>query len=268
MEMETHPTSPDDPFEPPPPAIAQPRLGIAHLMVWMAGSAAILATQRALGGWDEQPENYRTLHLAMTFPQSMVSGALVGSLAVGLTRLARGGPPLIHPGQWLAMLWGAMAIGAWGAYAVIRLANFHGDWAGSGGLGPLALLFALNAGLSLLMTAACLAAAIRGTFPPRWRIVFGVVAAEQGLTALSALFTAAMIVFRADFPHPAYMANQWRQMGGAWLAVIALTAAVVKDWRQAIGRDWMHWVGVAGVVWRAAATTLYAVWYLLAEWLA
>jgi hypothetical protein len=51
---------------------------------------------------------------------------------------------------------------------------------------------------------------------------------------------------------------------GAWLAALAVAFAAARDLLLGVRRDWMRWVGVAGLGWVAVATTLYASWARLA----
>jgi hypothetical protein len=80
-------------------AARQPRLGVAHLLIWTAGSAAILAVQRATGMWEQAEGAFFWFMVAMAVPQCLIYGALLGSTAVGISRRVRGAIFPVHPGQ-------------------------------------------------------------------------------------------------------------------------------------------------------------------------
>jgi len=239
--------------------LTQPRLGIVHLLVWMTGSAAILAAQRALGEWENHPLPHRAFYLTMAFAQSMVSGALVGSLAVGVGRRLQRRRFPVHPGQWIALLWGAMVVVLWLDVAAFKLVSR--DTMRLSIDDPLSMWqFGSFAVVQLLTAAGCLGIALMGPWERRWRVLLVMLAAETGLSGLCTLAVA--IRFQTDFMSASGIdgfltAINLVQMIGGLVNVAILSLCVTVDLGRRVRRDWMHYVGVAAVLWNAASGWAY-----------
>lgn len=245
---------------PPPDQPDEPRLGIAHFLIWTAGSAVILAVQRAFGSWSELPREYQAFYLALSLPQAMVYGAVLGSLAVGVTRLGRGRLPFpIHPGQWLAMLWGVSAIGEWLAFATFQWRD-EGQLL-LGGAHNLAIYVGAVAALNLLLGAGCVVAVVRGRFAARWTVALLAIMLQE-VCAAAPGFAFAVLTLR-DFSSlllTLLTAENTVHMAGGIVAALLILVAATGDARRHVRRDWMHWVGVAAVLWQGVAAWLFEAW--------
>lgn len=246
---------------------AQPRLGVAHLLVWMTGSAAILAIQRAQGQWDGYPQAQRWFYLALAVPQSMVWGAVVGSLAVGIVRRLQGRIFPVHPGQWIALLWGSMAVALWLGMAVLFLLS-DGTGASSTDDPLFKWQFGFFAALQVLTAATCMVVAGVGRLERRWRVLLVVLAVETALIGLC--FFAVATLSAVDFMNGltgAFLAANLVQMLGGLATVAVLGVCVTGDVRRRIERDWMHYVGVAAVLWNVVWAWLQTMMNMISGWL-
>ncbi len=109
----------ENPFGPPAP----PPLRIAHLMLWTAGSAVILAMYRGI--FDEiEPSVPHAIRLILTVSLllgSMICGAAISSVAVFLYRRFTKGPPFpVQPGHWLLLILGVVELVTLPAWRLLR----------------------------------------------------------------------------------------------------------------------------------------------------
>jgi len=65
--------------------LEQPRLSIAHILVWTVGSAVVLALFRGFGNLAQVPVNQRAFLLTWILISSAVSGAAVSSVGLFMT---------------------------------------------------------------------------------------------------------------------------------------------------------------------------------------
>jgi hypothetical protein len=240
----------------PPPA--QPRLGIAHLLIWMTGAAVCLAVQRVISGESGVEGEFSVFVLLIELPYALLHGMLLGCLAIGATRLARGVPILVHPGHWLAMLWGMTTVGGWlvgAVYAAVANDPFDSWTAGA--------FYVANTLNHVLFAAGCVLGLRQGRFEGRWNAVLVAVSLQQVLAAASGLvlFSIAML---ADFM-PGNSPFTWVLAGtvitalAAFVLIPLLIFAAWGDRRRGISRDWMHWVGALSILWEPAAAWMVVI---------
>jgi hypothetical protein len=215
----------------------QPRLGIVHLMLWMAACAILLSLRRWLVR-DGNAGNNSLLLISFFVTNVMISGVSIASLALWGSRRLRGGVPFpTEPGHYLLLLQG-------GAILILHpvLSSVIIRCALSLGLFLRApLLFYLTksilAGCLAMLVLWCLSAAIRSL---RWKAVF--LAYFLGLSfAALALLASLSLLF--DEPYKLDPTLLWLPLQ---IAVgLSLTAAIILDVRSDVRRDWLHYVGAA-----------------------
>jgi hypothetical protein len=204
-----------------------------------------------ISGASDLESEFSVFFLLLALPQTLFSGMLLGCLAVGVTRLVRGIPFFVHPGQWLATLWGMTTVGGWLVLAVYSLATDPApmSWA------PV-IFYVANMLIHVLFATGCAAAVIQGRFDRRWNAVLIVVAVQEVLAAAAGLVLFCTMFMNSTLPNSPLI---WVLAGTAITALSALillpllVAAAVGDRRRRITRDWMHWVGALGIVWKTAA---------------
>ena len=100
----------------------QPPLSISHLMLWILGSALILAVHHFYDNSRAIPgplESYWRFHKVA---DSFLYGIQIAALLVFAARLiARNGPPPREPGHWLLVKSGGSIVIAWGTGFVRHL---------------------------------------------------------------------------------------------------------------------------------------------------
>jgi hypothetical protein len=226
----------------------QPRLSIAHLMLWMLSSAVFLALARFLPRG--VPEEMRTLLLFYQGAQAMINGAAVATVPIWITRLVRGGPPFpTAPGHYLALLGaGSCVTQVVGNVVIQGLREIGVD-----DYGYYLIISMLLAALAGLMGLVCVIFCSR---PPRWMLVFVVIVLCKGLVVIAALATLAS--HRSGFVSARSM-PQWAY----WISTIAVSVAIVTasaiDLARRVRRDWLHYVGVGAYLAQAVTYWVFLV---------
>jgi hypothetical protein len=235
-------SEPGNPFAPTPPPTAptasyvhppQPPLSIAHLLVWTAGTAVILAVGRVYFTFTELPESFRTYFNVQQLVYSPLAGAAVSSLILLVYRRLTSGPPFpAQPGHWLLLVHGLQTAVGWIAHLVlVTLRRSYLDMPG-----VLVLVAVCGVG-AVASGVACWRLRDRGA----WRLYLLVSALLDLLVAGGWLFA-----FYAPYIGTGYMpfAPALQILGGLLLG-LALLGLVVVELVRGVRRDWLHWVGVA-----------------------
>lgn len=226
----------ENPFGPP----AQPPLSIAHLMLWTAGSALILAIDpQALDEVEfATPGDLRTIITVHRLFSSTIYGVAIASVAIFVHRRFRKGPPFpVQPGHWLLFIQGLLVLFTLPAWSVFVL--LQSRWISDGDIRwftPSILFVGLQV-LSHGITIGGYGWALRRLQAERrWRLLFWF---ELGLGVCNLL--ACLTEWVRWWPASSFLAFEWMSafVSAVWLVVVA-----ILDWRQRTRRDWLHWTGV------------------------
>lgn len=237
----------------PPALTGPPRLGIIHLMLWMLGSALVLASRRAINQMPaENPETSEALPIVFMSIHSILAGTAIGSLSLFWSYHRRQLAYPCQPGHWLLVIEAiANLVGMAGYFAVFLVRDDSEDFR------PHTVLFHAVMGANLayhLLRAGPLLFA--GVLQSRFKM----------------WFAALMVMALANLSQWAYWFLAWIPLQQTsvstliglmqiilWsppvLTIIALLVAVVVDLVARTRRDWAHWLGV-GVFAASAALHL------------
>lgn len=228
----------ENPFDPP----AQPPLRIAHLMLWTAGSAVILAMYR--GAYDsidyQVPNAMRTIFNVHRILSSIIYGAAIASVAVFVHRRLTKGPRFpVQPGHWLLFNQGLLVLVTLPGWCVFVLLQSQGTSDGGTRWITPGILFVGLQVLSHGTTVGAFGWALRRLQAERrWRLLFWL---ELGFGICNLL--ASLAEFVPWWPGLRVLGFQWMS---ATVPAVWLVVAAILDWRRRARRDWLHWTGVVG----------------------
>ena len=256
-------------FAPASPAAASPfaeyyrppRLGIIHMLAWMAATAIVLKIDLAISvlyeagnsrlGLDTSEASQLTvawIYASWTI-NSMARGASLVGAAVLLRACYRGIGGKLQPGHWIVLI-EVLWFVAWMGRALIQGVLYNFDlWrhpiSKRVDLVVFSFIVLCHVGLYLYV-------AWRNLREKRWRrlfIVVGVLALVQ-----HAPYFVSLLLFRPQWFLPHLLTALARGMALAAVVPHALTAlavgmalavVVTLDLRARCRRDWIHWLGVA-----------------------
>jgi hypothetical protein len=234
------PTPSPSPGPPPRPASRFPsdrtgrrnRLGIVHFLVWMLGSALMLAVFRQFDASVDGPLS--ALRAVVYTFYGLVYGAALAGLLIPFSRYLWGGAAYpAQPGHWLLVANGVIALVF---CAVLALESLPASEPFS---------TALQAGATALPAAAYLWGSFASRDAPRWTVLLGTLAALHGVQALCLGLLAAMLNASTFDLEPVLVALvQTLQSYGTLAAGLLVLVASGFDISQRTCRDWLHWVGV------------------------
>jgi len=238
-------------------SIRRVRVSTAHLFVWMAGIAIVLAGFRMVVPPPEQRGESRlwVLLLLVAVGFSLPLGAQVGSWLLWASDRLRGGSSLTdHPGHWILMTEGATVVAAWAAVALAMslaargIIEFHSaTWflmacgpALAMGLIGYARAWRCSSGTSRLWQAATLCLALqRGSF-------LLALAVLVTLSAAGRLTAGGLSPFLVGYGTVAIAG-----LGLGWGNNLLVLLAAFFDPRRS-DRDFLHWSGVITLQWSFA----------------
>jgi hypothetical protein len=213
------------------PVAEAPRLGIIHLMVWMFGSAVILAIVRATTAEVEQAP----MTVAAQAIFSLVTGVSLGAVLIWIGRLVRGVPAHFGaPGHFLLLLHALMI--ATQALAFCVLYSFEGQsWDPSFSLYTAVMILGILVRAAVAITAAVLSANAR-----TWQFAFGLMAAGMALEAFPLVWSHLDVESMIKWDR--LVSNTALAIGVS--TAVAMIAAIILDVRRRRRHDWLHVVGV------------------------
>lgn len=228
----------------------QPRLQIFHLLMWVTGSALILAVYRQSNmGQRGQTNASQIVWSALIVVQSMLYGGAVCSLPIYLARKLKGIPFPVHPGQWLLLISGVMHVLQFAHWGVLQLLD-------STVMSDLVLpRFVWAGGYAVIsVTAVCLGivAAVAQRDSRLWMAFFLIGSARHAVAVLWYL-ALAMFIDRLDWFGPLNLVVS----GGIGIVSAALLLCIWQDLARGVRRDWMHWAGVAVQLGSATVTACW-----------
>lgn len=155
-------------------------------------------------------------------------------LAITLTRMARGRPWPVEPGQWLLVVLGLM-----------QAAELFGLVGARYGMrNPHAAVIALSA-------CAFVPPTLSRRVEPRWKWFFAAASIVYALPLLVSVLAAQIDLPLAVLRAAGALSS--RKLGVA-LAAAVVVLAVIDPGRKS--RGWLHWAGIATAVWLAAISLL------------
>lgn len=243
---------PQSPFDSPPAEpsaptehTAEPRFGIVHLLGWTACAAFLFGLQEAITNWAiggqslEIPSSI--LNSLQRILRTLISGAAVGSLVMLAVRRWRAMPFPRHPGEFLASMFGAAALGHLAASGLNVLVMRHGTGNGTWLIRHGTLLFYLFPVFVIYLSFVLWA--VRTTRERWWRIFF------IGFVMMVVIQCGLLFIFSLDL-----LGGAWRSqyafvfiflMKYMWLPLLLpLASAIRDDNRLGYHRPWPHWLGI------------------------
>jgi hypothetical protein len=247
----------------PPPA---PRLGIIHILLWMAGSAVLLLFMRRM---DERfadllPEGWQTFQRVMHLVQSMIFGAALTGFPLFYFYWRRRSPYPRHPGHWLLLLLGTGLLLHWVLFETTPVNPQHDYesykyWA--------VFRHSLSTAVEslLLVTASVFLIRSRSII---WSLVL------LGTVLLSALEWLAVLIeydfvpgirrlaspYSSGLPYPLFL---YVYRATITLPQLGVMAACLVDVFTRTRRDWAHWMGVCCFLLGAASAWAWQFWSML-----
>jgi hypothetical protein len=222
-----------------PPEPRPRRLGIAHLMLWTAGSAVTLAFLR--GTFDEQrSESIQTLQKALALVQAPFYGAALACLPLVFWRPRPAEQRFpTQPGHWLLLVQGVSLLTAMLVFVSLpHRANGVVVAANAEEMQELLRQLAHREVLRLAPTLAVTLLAAWQMTRPRWRSMFLLMALGYGLGIIA-------------FGAAAVGETQTLAMVGTellWLlqtiSAVALLVCVLRDWAEGMTHDFLHTTGI------------------------
>ena len=228
----------------------QTRLGIVHLLGWMAGCAVVLAIYRGTTDWAKIDPDYRATLRLWQLAFGLLYGTALSGLGLLAWRRLRGQTTFPSmAGHWLLVFGGIGylhdALTTWIAERILAASSLSAD-----GLSPYYLQQSLGwGGAALAGLICCFAKGIS----IRWRVfvlfvtlVFATNAATHilGATTQLAPYFLRRPLFSGSWPY--YLAALSRAVGES-ACVGFLPLLVWFDARAGLRRDWLHWTGVVVV---------------------
>ncbi len=219
------------------------RLGIRHLILWVAATAVVMSMLSTLRLINQEPVNSRTyLH---TLVGGSAYGAALAGIIIGLWRWRQGKRVIVHPGHLFLYLAGFAMLLDLGLTLILSL------WAQAHGRTMMDFFdhrqFLGYGASAIVLTAAV----VRTRQTPLWCLPLVALL----LLALSQVVGSALVLVKAW----SYLQQlQWLAPWYTGLPLIATSAAtilvvaVIDAFRSGEKRDWMHWAGVAVIVAMAA----------------
>jgi hypothetical protein len=246
---------PESPFDPPreesgeaevlATADAAPKLGIIHLLVWMACTAGYLGADEMLNPWPVGVDRPLSDDV-MSALDAMPVGAAIGMLLLLVARRRRGRPFPVHPGEFLGTLIGFVAVLDL-AYSAIRLAfpeSIH----------PVVTILSVYGWLLMAVYAMFGIWGICRIRQRAWQIFFGAIALLSCVQAYNLCVTP---IWTAP---PVSMAFYLFVCFATAFSAPPLLAATLFDFRADCRRPWTHWVGVVVQVWLWAI--IFLAWWI------
>ncbi|MHB9047413.1 MAG: hypothetical protein ACYC35_15855 [Pirellulales bacterium] len=238
------------------PAPPAPRLGIAHLLLWVLGTCLVLSATNVIQQQGQFPGNHSGILLELA--AGLAYGAAMAGLFIGVRRWWRHGLAVAHPGHMLLYLAAIAMILDLGLSLSLSALAARDDprWA----YRYLEYRQTIGHGAGAIILMAVIAFNRHGAL---WRIPLAVLL----LLALSeSLWN--LLALTGDTASAVSFLNQigpfwWRLFDGRFVYVTAAGAlalgatAAVDPWISGKRRDWMHWTGVG--VWLAMATPPLAI---------
>jgi hypothetical protein len=225
-------------------ALVRPRLGVAHLLVWVGCCGAFMGLARTMA---DRPSG--TLGAIFLTLVAAGYGAAWAGLIVTLARTLRGAPWSIEPGQWLLSICG-----------VVTIVEVLGEIASPRWLrNPMGVVQA---------TAMCayIVPLLDKRLASRWKWMFGALSLAYALPLVTSLLIGQMNL-------PNLLIRAAANLTPKRLAAIAAAAAIALALfdrfhfgvrgKRTEQRGWLHWTGIVTVAW-LAVLPLAASWVLRA----
>ena len=239
----------DQGFKPQQPEQA-PRLGIVHLLGWMAGCAVVLAIYRGTTDWAKIDPEYRATLRLWQLAFGLLYGTALSGLGLLAWRRLRGQSTFpTMPGHWLLVLSGIGflhdGLTSWIAGRILAHESLSPY-----GFSPYWLQQTLGWGGAALVGLGC--CFVKGA-PFHWRVfillvtlVFFANALTHGLGAADQLSPLVLRrrLFSGSWP---YYYGPLARVVGETTCVGMLPLLVWLDARARLRRDWLHWTGAVVV---------------------
>lgn len=244
-------TDQDSAGPPPPPNPDRGPLGIRHLLVWTACTAAYLCVARLVFPWEEA--DFTRKYVGFSAADSLGAGVgLAGLLLLISCRIRRIRFP-VYPGETLLVILGIQILSQFPRMVQYGLWQAGGRWIDI----PLACCMLLIGLLGLIAWVWTLVAMFRARSWP-WRLLFLVLVLRPGIR----LFEFASFVV---IP----IAMSW----ATWKTIVAPTARIVpvaiclgfvatSELRRHPRLPWTHWAGILCGLWQ----TLVELAWMVAIW--
>jgi hypothetical protein len=217
----------------PEPADSGERLSILYLMVWTAGSAVILAFYRqSITQSLNEPNRAMDptwLQTAAALLMSPLQGAGVAAVALMVWRKLRGGRPFPkHPGHWLLVIAGLLALVTWPAWLITR------EFIRGGPPGLYLITYRLP--IMVVFIALCCFAVAKMPSEVLWRKMF-----------LIWIFGNSVPIFFLCVMYVDFSSYRWARLPDMFIGAalpIAFLVTGVLDRASGVPRDHLHWAGI------------------------
>jgi hypothetical protein len=229
----------------------QPRLGIAHLMLWMVGSAIVLTAMR---GFDQRnlEESSQSILLIFRCLLACVYGIAVAAVFLSVSRRLCGGPRFpTSPGHFLLCFIGVTVLVQLAQYLYVTWNRDREIVALFGTVGAAQFI------QSMVTTAVAAWCAMQCHQPRRWLIFFALLASARFLQADTSTICNSMILW--DRP------AQWLHFIALLGVGVCSQVAIMLDAKMRVPRDWLYWAGVFVWIGSYLASVTFSVtqWFII-----
>lgn len=231
-----------------------PRLRIHHLMLWSLCAAPLLTVFKTYQNTQGFDSEYQTLLESFYIVQGTLGGALLaGTLVMIHAKLRKQLPLFRQPGHWFLFVH-ALTLVVWTIVGSLAEQQFSNT----------SLNMLLYAGVYIIPAGVYLFAA-RSSTVLRWRIIF----AGRFLINLVHCMHFTSIALAWD----TFALLRWYSIVELILSILILildvwlVAAIVIDKRLGLRRDWLHWIGVVGILTQAVLNLVWRVSFWLIDYL-
>lgn len=222
------------------PPTARPRLGIIHLLLWMACVAVYFAFRNTYAGLYGGSQRGPAVDTFRVIYGIGAGTAMAGAVLFAASRL-RGIAFPIHPGEFLWVLYGLAEVLHWMYQGLLLCLEIMGAIS----YGPTGRIILGILRPELLWPVMCCWPVL--CLKDRWWRAWFALSLVTGIVA--AYFLVAYFL-RLPYVHPHVGLGLVTVMGGVFIV------AVVRDRLRHQKYPWTHWVGIAVVVWRLIAMVM------------
>ncbi len=212
---------------------SEPRLGIIHLIGWIAFTAVYMSAQQSLLKWVTNADpsvGHSIQHVAW----GLGAGMAIGSVFLMIARRRQGNLFPGHPGEFLGVLQGFSVLFSLMGFVILRACALGIGWVPFGiAYFQFFMLQLPELGIAVLFAVW----AWRTTRQAHWRVFF------------FAFALLPIVLFALDFLSSMIWVPPWELTAVMVTVPVLLLLAVLVDNRVGRRRPWTHWMGIGLQYW-------------------
>lgn len=207
-----------------------PRLGILHIMAFIAFATGLIVFYTFLEMLNPRPDHsdIGILRQALQIIRNLVTAASWVGLVILLAGKIRRTPARLQPGHWILMfesIFTLLALLFWGIIYLGQESNYHGS--------NLLMILMGYESFFMLLAYALLIYLLRERIS--WKVLFGVLAVFHGALGVF-YFSQGMRIW--------WFSHTQISLPLDIVVLFVLIVTVAIDWKNYSSRDWLHWLGL------------------------